>query len=151
MTMSQMTKSRRIALLLLLAVAALLVVTCASTVGRMTLSDAANLRKGMSAEESKAALPEPPKFEFALEPIGDESSILVHAYNVVSGDYSSEYILAFTDGKLLYWGYPHEFARSRDSLVNAIGEQAVSKLKELEAEELAKQNQEMEKSRKPSH
>jgi hypothetical protein len=145
-----MTTSRRVAWLLLLAVVALLVVTCASRVGYMTLSDAANLRKGMSAEESKAVLPEPPKFEFPLEPIGDASSILVDAYYVVSGDYSSQYILAFTDGNLIYWGYPHEFARSRDSLVNAIGEQAVSKLKELEAEELARQRLEMEKSRKPS-
>ena len=112
----------------------------------MTLADAANLRKGMSVVESKSVLPRPPKYEFSLDSIQD-APVLIDAYYVVSGDYSAQYMLAFSKDRLLYWGYPHEFARSRDALVNAVGEQAVSKLRQLEYEEAQERQKELEKQK----
>ena len=117
---------------------------CASGVGFMTLSDAANLRKGMSVADSKSVLPHPPKYEFSFDSINESGPVLIDAYYVVSGDYSAQYILAFSGQRLLYWGYPHEFARSKDAFVNAIGEQAVARLREIEFEEAQERQQQME-------
>jgi hypothetical protein len=134
--------SRHDARFLLLLIAVLCVDSCASKVGFMTLSDTANLRKYMSVVESKSVLPQPPKYEFSLDSIHEGEPVLVDAYLIVSGDYSSQYILAFSKERLLYWGYPHEFARSKDVFFNAVGEQAVARLKRLEYEEAQKRQQE---------
>jgi len=135
-------RSRYIVQCAMVLTAAMFAVTCKS----VTLTDVGELHKGMNAEESKAALPVPPKYEFSLDSIDGNGPFLVDIYLLVSGDYSSKYILAFSDSKLLYWGYPHEFARSRDSLINSIGEQSVKKLNELEdAEKLAREQQDKKK------
>lgn len=141
--------SRHDARFLLLLMAVICVNGCASKVGFMTLSDAANLRKGMSVVESKSVLPRPPKYEFSLDSIHEGEPVLIDAYYVISGDYSAHYILAFSKDRLLYWGYPHEFARSRDAYINAIGEQAVTRLKQLEYEEAQeRQKEELEAENK---
>ena len=127
--------SRHDACFILVLMAVFCLASCVSSDGFMTLSDAASLRRGMSVVESKSVLPHPPKYEFTLDSIHDDEPVLVDAYYVISGDYSAQYILAFSKDSLLYWGYPHEFARSRDALINAIGEQAVTRLKQLEYEE----------------
>lgn len=41
------------------------------------------------------------------------------------------YIYAFQNGKLLYWGFPWEFTRSNDKVIEAIGIEAI-KLMEKE-------------------
>jgi hypothetical protein len=119
---------------LLVALAASLI-GCVTTAS-MTIADAGRLRRNMSSAEAQSVLLSSPRHEITLDEVGDSGPILVDDFLLVSGDYSSRYLLAFSDGRLLYWGYPHEFARSRDPLVNAIGEQAVSRLKELDEAEL---------------
>jgi hypothetical protein len=134
--------SRHDARFLLLLMAVICVDSCVSKVGFMTLSNAASLRKGMSIAESKSVLPQLPQYEFSLDSIHEDEPVLVDAYYVVSGDYVAQYILAFSKDRLLYWGYPHEFARSKDAFINTIGEQAVIKLKQLEYEEAQKRQKE---------
>ena len=63
---------------------------------------------------------------------GDEIAE-VHSYTLSTGDYTSNYFLAYQNNLLIYWGYPHEFARSKDPLLNEIGRKAARKLKNLES------------------
>jgi len=48
----------------------------------------------------------------------------VFAYDRSDG-FLGIYFLAFRDGKLVFWGYPHEFARSTDPYINEIGKSAL--------------------------
>jgi len=138
--------SRPAACLFLLLMAVFCVSGCmSSNVGFMTLSDAANLRRGMSVAESKSVLPNRPKYEFSLDSIHEGERVLIDAYYVVSGDYTAQYMLAFSEDRLLYWGYPHEFARSKDSFINEIGKQAVTRFRQLENEEAQELQEEREK------
>jgi hypothetical protein len=123
---------------LLLLTAVIFVVGCVSGARFMTLSDAAYLHKGMSVAGSKSVLPRPPRYEFSFD------FVLIDAYTVVSGDYSSHYILAFLKDSLVYWGYPHEFARSKDAFINFVGEQAVARLEQLEYEEAQERQKQAE-------
>jgi hypothetical protein len=101
----------------------------------VTLTDVGNLRKGMTMEEAKTTLPLPPKNEFSVETSNSSIQMQVCTYILSSGNYSSNYFLAFQDNKLLFWGYPHEFARSTDSLINEIGEKAVAMQTKLDAQQ----------------
>jgi hypothetical protein len=99
----------------------------------VTLTDVGSLRKGMTMEEAKASLPLPPKNEFPVE-TGDTIQTQICTYVISSGNYSSNYFLAFRDNKLFFWGYPHEFARSADPLINEIGEKAAATQIKLDAQ-----------------
>ena len=101
-------------------------VSCAP---QMKLSDVGKLRKGMTIIESQRLTKISPKFTFAFDTI--EGAIEVHSYILSSGDYGSNYFLAYKNNRLIYWGYPHEFARSKDPLLNEIGEKAVGKLEQM--------------------
>jgi len=98
----------------------------------MTLSDVAKLRKGMTVEESQRFTRISPKHIFILDTSEGGDTIEVHSYILSSGNYGSNYFLAYRNNQLIYWGYPHEFARSRDPLLNEIGQRAVRKSEQLE-------------------
>ncbi|MGA2546382.1 MAG: hypothetical protein ABSF43_07540 [Rectinemataceae bacterium] len=107
---------------------ALLLMSCVT----MSLYDAGNLKKGMTAEEVKAVLPVAPKYSFPVET--EESNpqvIVVNTYILSTGSYASNYYLAFRGDHLFFWGYPHEFARSSDPLINDVGEKANAMLKKI--------------------
>jgi hypothetical protein len=99
----------------------------------VTIDDIGRLRKGMSVEEAKAVLPLPPKHVFPVETTLTTSRVEVCVYLLSSGSYASNYFLSFEDDKLTFWGYPQEFARSKDPLTNDIGEKAVATLKKLDS------------------
>jgi hypothetical protein len=94
----------------------------------MTLTDLGRIQKGMTTNEVDASLPKAPRHVW--RPIIPElaGSAEVRHYVVASGGAKSDYLLAFVDGQLYFWGYPHEFARSKEPLVNAIGRAAVAAL-----------------------
>jgi hypothetical protein len=117
------------ALFMLLA-CALALTSCAT----VTLTDVGNLRIGMTVEEVKSTLPIPPKYDFPVEMADKTMQIQVLVYLLHSGDYASNYLLAFKNDQLFYWGYPHEFARSKESLINEIGEKAVVMSAKLDKE-----------------
>ena len=104
-------------------------VSCA----RMTLSHVGRLRKGMTVQESQQVTNISPNYVFLLDLSEGDEIIEVHSYTLSSGDYHSKYFLAYQNNLLIYWGYPHEFARSRDPLLNEIGRNAVSRLEKLES------------------
>ena len=105
-------------------------VSCA----RMTLSHVGRLRKGMSIQESQQITNISPKHIFLLDLSEGDEVAEVHSYILSSGDYHSKYFLAYQNNLLIYWGYPHEFARSKDPLLNEIGRKAVSRLEALESD-----------------
>jgi hypothetical protein len=104
-------------------------VSCA----QMTLRHVGKLRQGMTVEESQKVTNISRKYTFFLDTIEGDGPVEVHSYILSSGDYRSNYFLAYRDGRLIYWGYPHEFARSKDPLLNEIGRKAVNRLEQLES------------------
>ena len=104
-------------------------VSCA----RMTLSHVGRLRKGMTVQESQQVTNISPKYIFSLDLSDGDEITEVHSYILSSGDYTSNYFLAYQNNLLIYWGYPHEFARSKDPLLNEIGRKAARKLENLES------------------
>ncbi|UCE73013.1 MAG: tetratricopeptide repeat protein, partial [Methanomassiliicoccales archaeon] len=110
-------------------------VSCA----QMTLRDVGKLRQGMTVQESQMVTNISPKYTFSLDTIEGDGPIEVHSYILTSGDYRSNYFLVYRDGQLMYWGYPHEFARSKDPLLKEIGRKAVKRLEQLELSGVAPQ------------
>jgi len=72
-------------------------------------------------------------FDFKNPQTG-EDNILVHVYELTSGTYDSNYFYMFINNELHFWGYPHEFARSNNTLINDIGKITVQKIEEIEAD-----------------
>ena len=87
---------------------------------------------GMGPDESVAAMGTPPRhvFEWSLPEAGDP--IVVQSYHLTSGAYGSTYFLAYRNRSLIFWGYPHEFARSPDPTINHIVNEAVLRQSKLD-------------------
>ena len=114
---------------LLILVSICFFVSCA----QMTLGHVGKLRQGMTVEESQKVANISPKYIFYLGTIEGDGTIEVHSYILTSGNYKSNYFLAYRNGQLIYWGYPHEFARSKNPLLNEIGRKAVNRLEQLKS------------------
>jgi hypothetical protein len=56
--------------------------------------------------------------------------IIVDIYMKSMGEIECEYMIAFADKKLVYFGYPYEFASHTDTFINEIGKQTMIKYKE---------------------
>ena len=100
---------------------------------RITLSQVGRLSKGMTVVDAQQVTTTSPKYIFVLDFSEDDEIIEVHSYILNTGNYTSDYFLAYRNNRLIYWGYPHEFARSKDPLLNKIGQKAVSRLINLES------------------
>ena len=81
--------------------------------------------KGMTLAHVKTLTPSSPIHEFEITTANPSGRVTVLVYELSIGDYKSDYFLAFGNDKLLYWGYPHEFARSSDIYLNDVGRIAV--------------------------
>jgi hypothetical protein len=89
-------------------------------------------QKGMTIAQTLDITPMSPRHEFTISLPSDASAkLLVHTYILSIGEYKSDYFLAFRNDKLVYWGYPHEFARSSDPYLNEIGKVAVEEYKKI--------------------
>ena len=117
----------RLAILILVSISFL--ISCA----QITLTQVGKLRMGMTIEESQKVTTVSPKYTIPLGTIEGNGTIEVHSYILTSGNYKSNYFLAYRSARLIYWGYPHEFARSKDPLLNEIGQKAVSRLEQLKS------------------
>ena len=114
---------------ILILVSISLLISCA----QITLTQVGKLRMGMTIEESQKVTAVSPKYTIPLGTIEGNGTIAVHSYILTSGNYKSNYFLAYRNGGLIYWGYPHEFARSKDLLLNEIGQKAVIRLEQLKS------------------
>jgi uncharacterized protein YcfL len=102
----------------------LLLAGCVST---MKFSNLDCLRLGMSRSVAAQALSAQPCKTFAMNV--DNKNYTIEVYYVMNGEYSAKYFLAYdANGKLIYWGYPNEFERNQNVVLNEIGAEAVRQL-----------------------
>lgn len=101
--------------------ALLFVAGCTPVIAVQSLSD---LQLGMTRAEVLSLYGERSIVTLPIAVEGEKATVDV--YYLQNGDYRSDYFLAYEpDGKLLFWGYPHEFARSTSPHINAVGAAAV--------------------------
>ena len=92
----------------------------------LTLHDVSFLRKEISIAEAKKLSKINPKYEFKIKnPDNPDDEISVLVYELSSGSMKSNYFYFFLNKKLEFWGYPHEYARSSDKLINYVGKKSV--------------------------
>lgn len=104
----------------------LLLLGLISCTPKINLRQLAKLRVGMSSDEPPRVMGVHPikVYDWSLAETGDR--IIVQSYVLkVAGDSGSTYFLAFKNGSLIFWGYPHEFARSSDPFIRKIGKEAL--------------------------
>lgn len=103
----------------------LVLVACVPKIIHVT--NLAKLRMGMNPEEPPRLMGIAPRkvFQWSLTETGD--SIIIQSYLLSSGDCGSTYFLAYKNGSLIFWGYPHEFARSSAPFIRQIGKKALSR------------------------
>lgn len=94
---------------------------CTPVIAVRSLSD---LQLGMTRDKVLSLYGE--RSVVSLPVAVENGEATVDVYYLQNGDYRSDYFLAYEpDGTLLFWGYPHEFARSADPHINAVGATAV--------------------------
>lgn len=102
----------------------ILLVGCSTA---MKFSNLDSLRLGMSHSAASQSLSAKPTKTFQAKV--SNKSYTVDVYRVMNGEYSANYFLAYdASGNLVYWGYPNEFERSQNVILNEIGSQVVKQL-----------------------
>ncbi len=71
------------------------------------------------------------RLQFSL-PSDTSKKIDVLVYKLPVSEDDNTYLATFSNNKIIFWGYPHEFARSNNQLFNEIGRKAVEEYKKLE-------------------
>lgn len=107
---------------LLLIIGTLGLAACANNMSNDQLN---NLQYGLTPATVATVTANPTHRQFSLVVRG--KPILVQIYTLASGDYLSDYFLAYKNNRLLFWGYPNEYARSKSQLIRAIGQRAVAR------------------------
>jgi hypothetical protein len=106
----------------------MLLTACSTTPKTMPFASLDGLRIGMQHVDAAKLLSAKPCE--VMEVNAESKKYDVEVYRVANGLYRSNYFVVYdAAGKLIYWGYPNEFSRSENKLLNLIGAQAISKLK----------------------
>ncbi len=130
--MKKMLKRNLFVLVILVLISML--VSCAV----LRIENFSDLHKGMSKKKAIEAIGSAPENEYVLEDKIDGKDVVGLHYIVSQGqqnimwiviipiplkgsEHDSDYFLLFADGKLLSWGYPHEFQRSHDLFISEAG------------------------------
>jgi len=109
-------------------VVVILLASCVIFASFISTGELAALRQGMSARDVTVALNEKePRFSFSMSIDGEPYRVDSYVLNV--GGYRSDYFLAYESGMLIFWGYPHEFARSKNETLNQLGKEGVRELR----------------------
>ena len=99
-------------------------VACVTT-NAIGIHQLSNLSKGMSEIEVYDSIGIRPLKSIQVKANG--KYFLVDVYQLANGNYYSDYFLAFDKSlKLVFWGYPNEFSRSKNKTINKIGEIALT-------------------------
>lgn len=89
---------------------------------RFTITDTNKFYKGMSATKVLESVPIKPTDEFNIKVPSDPNTLFyVLQFDLHHGGIAADYFLLFKGPKLLYWGYPYEFNRYPDPVLNEIG------------------------------
>ena len=86
----------------------------------------------MTSEKVRKIVHKGPQKEFFISIKSDEKTkYLAQVFEIDLGSYSALYLAVYSDDKLLYWGYPYEFNRHPDPLLNEIGKTAVAEYEKI--------------------
>lgn len=131
MIISQRKKIPNMNLRLTIPIVALTLLSSACS-SNLTFSRIAPLQKKLTEEEVNKLVEIEATYEFTLHINADSSEYKVKSYTLSIGSYDSQFLFCFKNNKLLFWGYPHEFARANSPILNEIGEKSIAKIKQLE-------------------
>ena len=107
---------------------ALLVVFLLSCTPEIHVSYLAKLRIGMGPDQPPRVMGVNPTKTIQWSTVEGGDKIVVQVYQMGSiGVPSSTYFLAYRNGELIFWGYPHEFARSSEIIIREIGKGALNR------------------------
>jgi len=105
-----------------LAIVTVVLTSCSS----FELSDANKLQKGMSPSTVLNTVSKGPDRVFDISiPSRPNMKYTIYMFTLKLGGITADYIAAFNDDKLLYWGHPYEFNRYPDPVINEIGREAL--------------------------
>ncbi len=83
-----------------------------------------HLTKDMTTEDILKDATPAQKFTIAST-ASPNAKIIFFVFDYPTGRFFGDYFLAFKDNQLLFWGFPHEFARSSDTYINELGKAAL--------------------------
>lgn len=110
--------------ILLIIISVFMLYSCKTSI---SVSDLTELQKGMNESQVASQLDRKPDNSFSIES-GTGETIKVQIFRLATGDYDSVYLVSFRNGELIWWGYPHEYARENNDLLNKIAEEAAKYL-----------------------
>ena len=103
----------------------LLFLVTACSPNAVYISQLSDMAKDMTFSQVDNLLNKTPKNELSGVKLGTNDEYVVRLYELMSGSYESDFLFTFRNGKLYYWGYIHEYARSNNKLLNEIGRKAL--------------------------
>lgn len=108
--------------ILAMTIVALVLTSCSS----FELSDANKLQKGMTTAQVLNTVSKGPDNIFDIRiPSRPNVQYTIYQFTLKLGGITADYLAAFNDDKLLYWGHPYEFNRYPDPVINEIGREAL--------------------------
>lgn len=96
--------------------------------GGFSINDSNMFQKGMPEVQVLELSTRSPKDIYTINLKSDPSrAFKVLLFDLQLGDITADYLAVFENDKLLYWGYPYEFNRHPDPLLNEISRVALEK------------------------
>ncbi|MCF7920884.1 MAG: hypothetical protein K9N06_13315 [Candidatus Cloacimonetes bacterium] len=87
----------------------------------------------MSISETRIITKTTPIYTLSFTGVNAPDTYEIQVYKLDSGGYLANYMLAYRNDELLYWGYPYEFARDKDPLLNEMGEKVIQQIMQYKA------------------
>lgn len=98
----------------------------------ITINDVNNIQKGMSRTQVQTIVSTKAVKEFTIALSSrPDSRYFIQVFSFFVEEYQSDYFIVYENEKLLYWGYPYEFNRHPDPLLNDIGKTAVAEYEKI--------------------
>lgn len=95
---------------------------------RLYLQHIDQFDQGKTTQQVAELISKEPDLSFEITPAsksGNTKKYLIEQYTIWLGDYETPYLCAYEGGKLMYWGYPWEFTRHSNPVLNEIGHAAL--------------------------
>ena len=113
-----MLRDRRMRRILILSVFLMAIVVCSAD--SFDVDEIDRLEKGMTPDAVDEAIGDRAINWMTMMDF-DGTLWTIKWYKIHSGEISNKYTLTFKDGFLFYWGYQHEYQRSKDEEINKLG------------------------------
>jgi hypothetical protein len=103
-----------------------ILISC-STPSGMSVKTLLKMKRGMPEKAYNALLEnEKMETEFTLDDIKGKN-VKIKVFKKTESEIGYTFFVTFIDDMLYYWGFPYEYARHNEPLINEIGRKALSK------------------------